>query len=539
MATTITNDCINCGACEPECPNNAIKQGDPIYVIDPQLCTECVGFHDYEACAAVCPVDCCVTDPQNVESDSVLIQRARQLHKETDFGENYQSRFRKASTEQKASAPVAGADVQPVVDASVSESQPASPAAEPASAQPDVVSLAAEVNTEPAPKPAVSPAAESKPAPPSSSVVSPAAEPNAKSTANPIVASPATEAKPAATPSSAAVSTATGAQPIATAAAKASPAQAASKPGTPASKGTKPAKTFAKELPVGFEEASKRYTSSGSLNRGIGKSLVILAQPLLGALPHETKKRLEAAVQSPLFTAAGSTGLNIVQNTVLYPLICMAVAALLRGPSIFFSQEINGYVLVGFMLAAVEAVYRLKDGIFSPKPADEMIFRASVYGAPLGVVLQPLLEKQTGLIRDFPIPVDGFYSPGFVEKLERERRYGNVYTMEDRGGAFLLRMEFPRCVPDIGLGGMPPLPSEMPDYDYDLALQNGQFIVKGRCVDEQVRKISSSIGAFPPEFTTVIPLREKVTGFAHRFENKLLEVFLMKDSGSRWSESHH
>jgi len=66
MATMITNECINCGACEPECPNNAISQGDPVYVIDPVLCTECVGFHDYEACAAVCPVDCCVTDPNNV-----------------------------------------------------------------------------------------------------------------------------------------------------------------------------------------------------------------------------------------------------------------------------------------------------------------------------------------------------------------------------------------------------------------------------------------------------------------------------------------
>src|SRR5215470_957784 len=68
MATMITNECINCGACEPECPNNAISQGDPVYVIDPLLCTECVGFHDYEACAAVCPVDVCVTDPNNIES---------------------------------------------------------------------------------------------------------------------------------------------------------------------------------------------------------------------------------------------------------------------------------------------------------------------------------------------------------------------------------------------------------------------------------------------------------------------------------------
>ena len=49
MATYITSDCINCGACEPECPNDAISEGDDIYVIDPDLCTECVGFYDHDA----------------------------------------------------------------------------------------------------------------------------------------------------------------------------------------------------------------------------------------------------------------------------------------------------------------------------------------------------------------------------------------------------------------------------------------------------------------------------------------------------------
>jgi hypothetical protein len=95
MATMITTDCINCGACEPECPNNAISQGETIFVIDPKLCTECVGFHDYEACAAVCPVDCCVTDPNNIETEEVLIARARALHQETRFDDNFESRFRK------------------------------------------------------------------------------------------------------------------------------------------------------------------------------------------------------------------------------------------------------------------------------------------------------------------------------------------------------------------------------------------------------------------------------------------------------------
>jgi Pyruvate/2-oxoacid:ferredoxin oxidoreductase delta subunit len=95
MATMITNECINCGACEPECPNNAISQGETIFVIDPKLCTECVGFHDYEACAAVCPVDCCVTDPNNIETEEALVVRARELHPETPIGDNFESRFRK------------------------------------------------------------------------------------------------------------------------------------------------------------------------------------------------------------------------------------------------------------------------------------------------------------------------------------------------------------------------------------------------------------------------------------------------------------
>jgi 4Fe-4S binding domain len=102
MATMITNDCINCGACEPECPNNAISQGETIFVIDPMLCTECVGFHDYEACAAVCPVDCCVTDPNNIETEEALIERAQALHPDTRFDDNFESRFRKGQGKSAA-----------------------------------------------------------------------------------------------------------------------------------------------------------------------------------------------------------------------------------------------------------------------------------------------------------------------------------------------------------------------------------------------------------------------------------------------------
>lgn len=80
LATMITEECINCGVCEPECPNDAITEGEETFIIDPQLCTECVGFHDSEQCAAVCPVDCCVADPNNVEDELPLFERAKSIH---------------------------------------------------------------------------------------------------------------------------------------------------------------------------------------------------------------------------------------------------------------------------------------------------------------------------------------------------------------------------------------------------------------------------------------------------------------------------
>ena len=85
MATIITDECINCGVCEPECPNEAISEGEDFYEIDPELCTECVGFHGEEACQEVCPVDCCIPDEDIVETEELLLARAVTLHPETEF----------------------------------------------------------------------------------------------------------------------------------------------------------------------------------------------------------------------------------------------------------------------------------------------------------------------------------------------------------------------------------------------------------------------------------------------------------------------
>ena len=95
MATMITEECINCGACEPECPNEAISQGDDIYLIDPAKCTECVGHFEKEACQAVCPVECCLPDPKHPETEAQLVARAKQIHPEKDFGASFPSHFKK------------------------------------------------------------------------------------------------------------------------------------------------------------------------------------------------------------------------------------------------------------------------------------------------------------------------------------------------------------------------------------------------------------------------------------------------------------
>jgi ferredoxin len=79
MALIITDECINCDVCEPECPNEAIYQGDSIYEIDPNRCTECVGHFDEPQCQQVCPVDCIPLDPAFMETEDQLMEKYKKL----------------------------------------------------------------------------------------------------------------------------------------------------------------------------------------------------------------------------------------------------------------------------------------------------------------------------------------------------------------------------------------------------------------------------------------------------------------------------
>ena len=86
MALMITDECINCDVCEPECPNEAISQGEEIYEIDPNKCTECVGHYDTPQCVDVCPVDCIPKNPDYDEDQDGLYQKYLNLTAKTAQG---------------------------------------------------------------------------------------------------------------------------------------------------------------------------------------------------------------------------------------------------------------------------------------------------------------------------------------------------------------------------------------------------------------------------------------------------------------------
>ena len=463
MATVITDECINCGACEPECPNTAIYQGgvewelngvthpaisNDIFYIVPEKCTECVGFFDHEACAAVCPVDCCVPDPKIPETEEQLLARARELHPEVTFTADFPSRFRKDGA---AAAPATAAPAAPAADAPVAAAA--------------------------APKPAAVAVAPAKAA--------------------------AATAKPGGR------------------------VEKAVKPPPSAPKAPAVAKQFPGELPDEFDDILERLRRARSGGGLVARLVGPLLLPVLGALPHATKKRLEeAAGDRAVFSAAGATAMNVLVNFFLYPALLGVVGALLMHRQVF-SLKFDPLIFWGVVIAAAETMWRLRDGLFGGVPTEDMTLGPAFYGPLLLPLAVPL--ARTSRTRDSgTIAFDGFYDGQFDEKRDRQRRYGEVYKLEDVGAGYLLRLEFPQRVPSSSVKEELGIPDEMPDYEYDLALTNGSFVVRGKVGDPQVRKVASGAPSFPPDFTTRITLASPVRGFKHRYRDKTLEVVLVK-----------
>jgi hypothetical protein len=205
----------------------------------------------------------------------------------------------------------------------------------------------------------------------------------------------------------------------------------------------------------------------------------------------------------------------------------MYVFGLLGGMQAFTEAD-KGWIVLGVLIASVETAVRLRDGIFHAKPADEIRFGASLYGAPLGLLLRPIVKRLARSRRSGWVPVEGFYARDFEPKREREKRYGEVYTVDEFDHGYYVRMELPRDIPASAAREELNLGQQMPDYDLRVSLDDASVVIRGAVADPELRAVCGVSPAFPADFKTEIPLDSRLAGFRHRYSDKLLEIVVVK-----------
>ena len=177
------------------------------------------------------------------------------------------------------------------------------------------------------------------------------------------------------------------------------------------------------------------------------------------------------------FRAVRSTALNMILNLILYPALLTAFSVVVLGDGLF-SQHTGGWIMLGVLLAAGEAAWRLREGVIHAKPASELTYRGCWYGlalAPLGSIL--VRAGGAGRRTERKVAFDGFEGTMHEDKTERDRRYGTVYTVAEYANAYLVRLEMPRKLPPSSLKRLWNLPDEMPDYDYNIMLGDNVITV--------------------------------------------------------------
>jgi hypothetical protein len=127
---------------------------------------------------------------------------------------------------------------------------------------------------------------------------------------------------------------------------------------------------------------------------------------------------------------------------------------------------------------------------------------------------------------------DGYRRGAHDEKLERDRRYGTVYSISEGRKAYLVRLEMPRRLPASALRTAWERTGEMPDYKYTMALENNALIIKAGVPDESLRRLAYVSPSFPSDFLTRIEFGTPVIGFSHRMRDKVLEAVVFKEANS-------
>jgi hypothetical protein len=253
------------------------------------------------------------------------------------------------------------------------------------------------------------------------------------------------------------------------------------------------------------------------------------AEPVLGAMPDGVKAQLEHAVGTTAgFSRVRATALNMILNLILYPALLTAFAVAALGDKLF-SQSTGGWIMLGVLIAAGEAAWRLREGVIHAKPAGELTYRGCWYGlalAPLGSML--VRAGGAGRPTERKVAFDGFEGTMHEDKTERDRRYGTVYTVAEYANAYLVRLEMPRKLPPSSLKRLWNLPDEMPDYDYNIMLGDNVITISASVRGETIRRLSYVSSSFPADFTSRIEFGKPVGAFKHRMREKVLEVIVLK-----------
>ncbi|RMF24523.1 MAG: hypothetical protein D6760_03085 [Deltaproteobacteria bacterium] len=279
---------------------------------------------------------------------------------------------------------------------------------------------------------------------------------------------------------------------------------------------------------LGFDEAlSAVRRLRGGPGRRLLKPLLLLCAPLLGALDDRSKRALEEATgDSRVFSTAMATALNVVLDFFLYPIAGYFVGLAAGNPPL--TESDRGWIVLGLLVATAETLVRWREGIFHARPAEHIRHGGSAYGAPVGWLLRPLVSQVVRWRRSGVVPVDGFFSPEFESKRERERRYGEVYTVEEHDAGAYVRLELPRRVPPSAARDQLGLGEEMPDYDVRVALEGERLVVRGRVEDDRLRAVCGISPAFPADFAAEIPVTGPFGGFGYRYQDKTLEIVVLK-----------
>ncbi len=291
-------------------------------------------------------------------------------------------------------------------------------------------------------------------------------------------------------------------------------------------------KHFPGELDQDFDTVLASIDTTSARTAPIAVQIALrLGEPVLGAMPDGVKANLEAAVGSQAgFSRQRSTALNMIVNLILYPAILTAFAVLVLGDSLF-SQATGGWMLLGLLIASGEAAWRLREGILHAKPSSEMTYRGCWYGLALAPVGNLVARGRAVQRVDRKVGFEGFQTAMHDEKTERDRRYGTIYTVKEFTNAYLVRLEMPRQLPASSLKRLWNLPNEMPDYDYNIALNDGTLVINASVRGEALRKLSYVSSSFPADFMTRIEFHRPVTTFKHRMHDKVLEIVVMKGEG--------